>query len=457
MASASGPAGSAPSATRDRRGRAARRSRRGRRAPGGAPGGASTRSRCDIELATSSRTAFGARCRSRSSDSRVTRRSSASSTSTSTSASRVTRNACCSTIFMPGNSRSRCAAITCSIGTNLRPPESLRKRGRSGGTFTRAKRRTALLGSRTTTARFSERSLMYGNGCAGSTASGVRTGKIRSSNTCSELVALGLLEVVPVGDPDAARMEHGLHVVLEDLHLRRDELLRAFPDRVDLLSRAHARPATCPARRRRTCSRRPETRIWKNSSRLRLKMARNRARSSGGRRAVLGAREHARVVVERRELAVEEPRLTAGRRGGVSGLLSGPGLLCASPCLRRAQFLNRPRGLIRAFTRAESASGRGLVLSAELTCCLFARAFEAACPAHTYGRTARRERIHPALPITQVNALSPQRRISGMTAPLAPESPEAASARTTSACDYHLPAHTHPGELAARAMFGARA
>ena len=38
-------------------------------------------------------------------------------------------------------------------------------------------------GSRTTIARLSERFEMYGNGCAGSTASGVSTGKMRSSNT----------------------------------------------------------------------------------------------------------------------------------------------------------------------------------------------------------------------------------------------------------------------------------
>ena len=51
---------------------------------------------------------------------------------------------------------------------------------------------------------------------------------------------MGLLQILPVSDPDAARVEQRLHVVLEELHLRRDQLLRARPDGVDLLPRAHA-------------------------------------------------------------------------------------------------------------------------------------------------------------------------------------------------------------------------
>ena len=59
-----------------------------------------------------------------------------------------------------------------------------RARGRSActllGTLTRAKCSTPVAGSRTSTARLSDSPLMYGNGCAGSTASGVSTG-----NTCA--------------------------------------------------------------------------------------------------------------------------------------------------------------------------------------------------------------------------------------------------------------------------------
>ena len=54
-------------------------------------------------------------------------------------------------------------------------------RGTLFGTLTRANNsELPPAGSRSTTARFSDRLLMYGNGCAGSTASGVSTGK-----TCS--------------------------------------------------------------------------------------------------------------------------------------------------------------------------------------------------------------------------------------------------------------------------------
>ena len=78
---------------------------------------------------------------------------------------------------MPGKSSSRCAAMTSSSGT-YRCGEASRKRDSSGGTLTRAKCSWPLTGLRTTTARFSERPEMYGKGCAGSTASGVSTGKI---------------------------------------------------------------------------------------------------------------------------------------------------------------------------------------------------------------------------------------------------------------------------------------
>ena len=191
-----------------------------------------------------------------------------------------------------------------------------RKRGRSGGTFTRAKRRSPVCGSRTTTARFSDRSEMYGNGCAGSTASGVSTGKTRSSNTSRSSSRCGRLQVLPVDDPDAARAQQRASPrCLEDLRLPRDELLDARADRVELLARAHAvrRRARHAGGRAAPC--RPATRIWKNSSRLRLKIARN---SSALERAAADSssaqREHARVEVEPRQLAVEEPRGEVDRR-----------------------------------------------------------------------------------------------------------------------------------------------
>ena len=109
---------------------------------------------------------------------------------------------------MPGNSASRCAAITCSSGTKRSPSGSATKRGSSGGTLTRAKRRSPVIGSRTTAARFSDRFEMYGNGCAGSTASGVSTGKMRSSNSPLEERDVGGLEAVEgTDDADALLLE----------------------------------------------------------------------------------------------------------------------------------------------------------------------------------------------------------------------------------------------------------
>ncbi len=95
-----------------------------------------------IVSSTSSRTGFAPRRRRRSTLWIASSRSSASSSSSSRSASRVTRNAWCATISMPGNSRSRCAAITFSSGTNRSPSGSATNRGSSGGTFTRANLRS---------------------------------------------------------------------------------------------------------------------------------------------------------------------------------------------------------------------------------------------------------------------------------------------------------------------------
>jgi hypothetical protein len=63
-----------------------------------------------------------------------------------------------------------------------------------------------------------------------------------------------------------------------------------------------------------TCSFRPATRTWKNSSRLDWKMARNLARSSSGAR-VLGQGEHPLVELQPGQLAVEVADLSSG--GGV--------------------------------------------------------------------------------------------------------------------------------------------
>ena len=84
---------------------------------------------------------------------------------------------------MPVKSRCRKAPITSSIGTK-RPSPISRKRGRLGGTLTRAKRPVPLTGSARSTASERLPPEMKGKGCAGSTTSGVRTGRIMRSK-CS--------------------------------------------------------------------------------------------------------------------------------------------------------------------------------------------------------------------------------------------------------------------------------
>ncbi len=82
---------------------------------------------------------------------------------------------------MPGNRSEMCAAMTSSSGTK-RCWVTSTNRGRLGGTFTRANSSVPVMGLRTTTARLRDSPEMYGNGCAGSTASGVSTGKTLSRN-----------------------------------------------------------------------------------------------------------------------------------------------------------------------------------------------------------------------------------------------------------------------------------
>ncbi len=128
-----------------------------------------------------------------------------------------------------------------------------------------------------------------------------------------ELFALGLLQVLPVRDPYPARVEQRLHVVFEELHLRGDQLLRAFPDRVDLLPRAHA----VRRRARHTGAQLLVQPRDANLEELVQIAAEDREKPSTLERRPTGlpsAREHPRVVIERRELAIQEPRLRHDRR-----------------------------------------------------------------------------------------------------------------------------------------------
>ena len=181
--------------------------------------------------------------------------------------------------------------------------------------MTRAKRRTPLSGSRTTTARLSERSEMYGNGCAGSTASGVRTGNTRSSNTSWSSSRCAFFSSSQSVIRIRSACSCGCTSFSKTCTWRATSSC-ARARIASSCSRGLIPSGDVPRTPAASCSRRPDTRIWKNSSRFRLKIARNRARSSGGRGLVLGAGEDPRVVLERGELAVQEPRLDATSGSG---------------------------------------------------------------------------------------------------------------------------------------------
>ena len=109
-----------------------------------------------MPLSISSRTTSPKR-RRRSSSWTACSRSSASS-ETVKSASRVTRKKPWSTTSVPGKSASRLAAITCSSGTKVpSAPTATKRPSSSFGTFTRATISTSDSGSRSSTARLSER------------------------------------------------------------------------------------------------------------------------------------------------------------------------------------------------------------------------------------------------------------------------------------------------------------
>ena len=111
-------------------------------------------------------------------------------------------------------------------------------RGRIGGTLIRAKSRSPVSGSRTVTASDSDRSLMYGNGWPGSTASGVSTGKISSKKRCAQLqVALRPLVVADDADALLGQLvaDRG-----ERLGVLGDHRQQPRPDRVERLRGAHA-------------------------------------------------------------------------------------------------------------------------------------------------------------------------------------------------------------------------
>src|SRR5918996_2171856 len=182
---------------------------------------------------------------------------------------------------MPGKSCERCAAMTSSRGTKRSSPTG-RNRAKFGGTLTRAKCSVPVRGLRTTTARFSDSPEMYGNGCAGSTASGVSTGKIRSPNStrirvCSASSRSSHREISMPSLPRAGSTSWWKPFACRVMSSR---VRASVPSCTSRGSSPLAAGTATPAAIRRL---RPATLTMKNSSRLLEKIARNLALSSRGR------------------------------------------------------------------------------------------------------------------------------------------------------------------------------
>ena len=200
--------------------------------------------------------------------------------------------------------------MTCSSGTKRVRPGSATKRGSSGGTFTRANRcsprrrmahrdgevqrevgdvREGVRGVDGEGGEHREDARFELAGELGAVSSSPSSSQSANSTPASWSAGRDLLrEHVPPGGRRAPRRGRGSRGAVRPGRGRPGALLRT--------------PAA-------SCSCRPETRTWKNSSRLELKIARNFARSSSGSDGVLGEREHASVEVEPGQLAVEVARV----------------------------------------------------------------------------------------------------------------------------------------------------
>ena len=206
--------------------------------------------------------------------------------------------------------------MTSSSSTSRVPASSAgTSRGSSGGTFTRAKCSAPVASSATTTARLSDRPEMYGNGCAGSTASGVRTGWIRSANSVHQALLLVVVQVVPAHDGEARLGHRGQQLLGDAAGLPGDEARgpaarpgRSAPGACSRTGRASCTPA---ATRLRSAA----TRTMKNSSRLREKIATKRTRSSSGTSG--SAASSSTRSLNCSQLAVRSRNRSAGSSRGV--------------------------------------------------------------------------------------------------------------------------------------------
>ena len=201
-----------------------------------------------------------------------------------------------------------------------------RKRGSTSGTFTRARRRWPVSGSRSITPSESERFEMYGNGRPGPTASGVRTGKMvpwnmAASSPRSDGRDLGHGHA-PRRPPRAARPA----APPSTRALALDELAHPRAHAVEHLGGQQV------ARRAR-----PVGRVAHGLEQLghahHAELV-EVGREDGGEAQpleqrdalVAGQLEHARVPLEPRELAVEEARLLRGLLRAADGHHAPPAI-----------------------------------------------------------------------------------------------------------------------------------
>ena len=155
------------------------------------------------------------------------------------------------------------------------------------------------------TARLSDRPEMYGNGCAGSTASGVSTGKIRSVNSscicfCSSCRARPSAAARCPASTSAGSTSSRNSSPCRCISSRASRQMASSTSRG---IRPLAAGTATPAASRRF---RPATRTMKNSSRLLAKIARKRVRSSSGEVGSSASSSTRLVEAQPGQLAVEE-------------------------------------------------------------------------------------------------------------------------------------------------------
>ncbi len=304
-----------------------------------------------IDSSTSRRTG-GPNRRRISSFSSAFRMFSVSSSSTSRSSLRVTRNAWWASTSIPGKSSSRCAPITSSSGT-YRSGDASRNRDRDCGTFTRAKCLCPDTGLRTTTARLRLSPDMYGKGCAGSTARGVRTGKIFCRNSvCSRACSLSASSDQRTSSmpSDARSGSTSCWNAAACRAMSSRDLFQIWSSTSRGCSPAAERVATPVAIRRL----RPATRTMKNSSRLLAKIARNLVRSSNG---MSGSSASSRT----RSLNASQLRSRSRNRPSGSSSRSSSSTVRGSGGIPRVPDISAGEG-------SGTETGRGMLMGSSSSC-----------------------------------------------------------------------------------------